>query len=384
VSKRIIVAFYASSRHGSEYRAGREFIAYAAAQGFDLAVIADLDQNDKPEAVAAWSGIRVVAVPSVVRRQRQLYRISDLLPQWIWHRRVARWLRKHAPDAEVIWVQNGALPWLPLQPYLGCARTLIWGPVGGGETPPGRVLDTLSGATRWRERLRQRLEAFGLRQKAGALQRAAPHTRVAAFARTEASRAMLLRHLPALDVPVIPEILQPVPPTVLQRRPARTPRFVWVGQDIPRKNLPMALALFERLRATRFPGATLDVFGVAGAAAPGGVTFHGWVERIDWAAYRDDGVLLLTSFREGLPSAVLEAASHGLFCVCSDVGALSALDLPTVALLPALDYPAVTAETLADLAARIERHLHSSVVELPTRDFSIALTDRLRGVGALT
>jgi glycosyltransferase involved in cell wall biosynthesis len=184
---------------------------------------------------------------------------------------------------------------------------------------------------------------------------------------------------------VIPEILTPIKGQSYSRIPQDSPRFVWVGQDIPRKNLPAALDLFERLRSTAFPNATLDVFGVTlegKSNAPQGVNFRGWVSAIDWDSYRHDGVLMLTSYREGLPSAVLEAASAGLLCLVSDVGSLRSLELPTMQVLNHAEYPNYSTSTVTQLVARIREHLTSEHLDIAPVDFRSRLHDFLseRGI----
>jgi glycosyltransferase involved in cell wall biosynthesis len=357
--KKIIVAFYASTRYGSEYRAGAEFIQFASSIGFDLAVVADLQQNNTPDELAEIApGISVVTVPSPVTQQKLLYRFTDFVPQSIWHHRVARWLRGRYPSVEVVWIQNGALPWLPISPYFGLTRTLVWGPIGGGGSPPEGSLRHLRFSSRLREQLRSTAEQLAIDHKVRAIRgRDAP--RVVALARTVEIQQRFQSLLSQRAVPVIPEFLDPVQPAVLARSPRNTPRFVWVGQDIPRKNLPLALSIFETLRKEAFPEATLDVFGVRGNSqwTKTGVHFHGWVSRLDWENYRNDGILLLTSFREGLPSVVLDAVSNGLLCITSDVGSLSSLRLETIQTLPRAEYPRYSSDTFNLMINRIKRHL---------------------------
>jgi glycosyltransferase involved in cell wall biosynthesis len=362
---KVIIAFYASTRYGSEYRAGVEFIQIAAANGFSIAIVADLEQNDSPGTLAAAApGISVASIPSPVRRQKSLYRFSDFLPQVIWHRRVAKWLKRQHPDVDVLWVQNGALPWLPLSPYFPVARTLVWGPVGGGESPPPLLMRELRWSSRLREWLRTTLESFALHRKQRQF-RGESAPAVVALARTSEAQRRLQPLFPDGDIPVIPEILEPVQPATLDRVPTLAPRFVWVGQDIPRKNLALALSMFEKLRLEAFPGSTLDVFGASrDGGAPTGVRFHGWVPRVDWEGYRHDGILLLTSFREGLPSVVLEAVSNGLLCITSDVGSLSSLRLATIKTLPKAEYPKYSSDTFHSMVTSIRHHLSQSQVVL--------------------
>ena len=113
------------------------------------------------------------------------------------------------------------------------------------------------------------------------------------------------------------------------------------------------------------------------------VHYHGWVPCIDWSGYRDDGILLLTSFREGLPSVVLEAASHGLLCLCSDVGALASLHLPNICVLPREEYPDFLHTTIDELARQVKSHLTLSVLSLPSRDYRTDLTTYLQQAGII-
>lgn len=379
-ARRAIVAFYASLHHGSEYRAGAEFVRFAAEAGFDLAVIADLTQNSSPaELSAAASGIAVSCVPSAVVQQQWLYRFTDFLPQLIWHRRVARFLKARHPGLDTVWVQNGALPWLPVAPYRGAAPVFIWGPAGGGETLPGRVLETLGTKTRWREKLRRWLEASSVRRKRSLFSGSA-FSNVILLARTSDAQKQLQSLLDTHEVPVIPEILEPVPAVRLDRQPCHVPRFIWVGQDIPRKNLPLAIRLFQSVRAEAFPAATLDVYGVGAVTATETphVRFHGWVPSIDWPSYRDDGVLLLTSYREGLPSAVLEAIREGLLCVASDVGSVSSLNVPTLHVLPNEQYPDYDRATVSALVSRIILHLATARLDFGPVSYRQGLLDYLQ------
>jgi len=382
---RVIVAFYASSRFGSEYRSGFEFIRFAASLGFDLAVIADLEQNTRASDLTGMvPGLEVVTIPSPIKKQANLYRYSDFIPQFIWHSRVGSWLGKHCPGSDVIWVQNGALPWLPVKPYFRHARTIVWGPVGGGGHAPAGAIETFDLLARMREWLRNRIERYAIRIKTRQLRRPGVH-RVIAMARTSDAQHWLRSALPRMSVPIVPEILDPVPAVRIPRMPVGTPRFLWVGQDVPRKNLALALTLFERLHSSAFPGATMNVFGCSQGRRPSvsGVTFHGWVGRVDWESYRADGVLLLTSFREGLPSAVLEAVSRGLLCIASDVGAVSSLGAHTIHVLPRAEYPHYSTETLDHVAEWIKRYLAMEIVEIPAISFRPALVAHLRAHGVM-
>ena len=281
----------------------------------------------------------------------------------MWHRRVAKWLATQRINIEVLWVHNGALPWLPLAPYVRLTSKIVWGPVGGGEAAPKSALRTLSLYSRWREGSRSLLSHAMLWGKSflGRMQ----GTNIVPLARTLEAHRLLAKAFPTHSIPIIPEILRPIEAARIERRTSETPRFIWIGQEVPRKNLPLALGMFSYLR-TVFPEATLDVFGTdsGGRHHQPGVTYHGWVSNIPWHRYQDAGILLLTSFREGLPSAVLEALSRGMLCVASEVGALPSLNVNTLLILPRQEYPHYSTNTYNMLTVRIQEHLKATQIEL--------------------
>ena len=252
---------------------------------------------------------------------------------------------------------------------------------GGGESPSADMLKTLPWKHRLRERLRSHVELVMLRGKFAAMH--SPRApRVVAMARTGEAQRQLSGGF-GHQVPVIPEIIDPLEAVHVSRAPGTSPRLIWVGQDIPRKNLSLALKLFKHLRREGFPEAKLDVFG---CSAPNpelfeGVTFHGWVPSVPWQEFRNDGILLLTSFREGLPSAVLEAARNGLLTIASDVGAIGSLGIPTIHLLPKHEYPNYTDTTLRDLENRIRLHLTQKEVNFKPVSHRKLLTAYLHAEG---
>ena len=382
--QKVICSFYASATYGSEYRAGFEFIKFAAANGFDLAIVADLEENSSiPEIQLVANGIRIIKIPSPIKRQNTLYRYTDLLAQWVWHLRVAKWIGRHTSILHSLWIQNGASPWLPLAPYYKKTKILIWGPVGGGEPASTAMLKTLSWKDRLRERFRSQFEYLMLRGKLRSINSArSPRTIV--IARTKEAQIQLSSGL-GHNVPIISEILDPLDALSLHRIPSESPRLVWVGQNIPRKNLSLALQIFNYLRNGPFPDATFDVFGceTPNSSPTDGVTFHGWVSRVPWQKFRNDGVLLLTSFREGLPSALLEAARNGLLCITADVGAISSLEIPTIHLLPKEQYPNYSHSTLRDIERRIRYHLAQTEIHFSPVSNRQKLTNYLREEGVI-
>ncbi len=392
MKKKVIVAFYSSSKFGSEYRAGEEFIGFAASNGFDVAVVSDIDQNDFPSEISQRHGIEVICIPSIVKKQSNLYRYSDFFPQVVWHKRVVSYLKAQYKNVDVVWVQNGALPWLPLILYSKQANHIIWGPVGGGERVSKEMSRSLPFLANFRESLRHGLEFLSLKYKKYSIGKSDLYDRLTIIARTESAKKLLMKNFFGIaykasntSIPVIPEIIHPIKSSTIRVEAKVIPRFLWVGQDIPRKNFQLGLSIFYQLRSKYFPSSTLDVFGVErdGFDCPDFVSFHGWVSEINWESFKEDGVFLLTSFREGLPSALLEAVSNGLYCICSNVGSISALELPTVYLVPSSEYPSVSISTLEECAENIKRHIGKEEVQLPERNFESKISSILLAAGVI-
>jgi len=356
-----IVCFYASSRYGSEYRSGLDFIEVAWREGFTLAIVSDIDQNDSPEMLEArFPGLTVIAVRSLVRKQRLLYRFTDFVPQFVWHRRVGARLKRRHRGLARLWINNGAQPWLPLGIYDRCfTGQLIWGPAGGDAGAPSAFLATCPPSVRLREWLRAIVVRVTTAAKVKLFERVGRSGRaVRVMARTrEAANSLSAAGI--RDVVIVPEIIAPLKASDVTKPIAQHPRLVWIGQDIPRKNLGMALEIFNRLKDQYFPGLTMEIHGVEAKPAGGdqAITYHGWTPGVPWDRYRAGGVLLLTSYREGLPSVVLEALSAGLPCVSADVGSIGSLDQAPVYLIPMETYPKVDAETLAGIATFIREQV---------------------------
>jgi glycosyltransferase involved in cell wall biosynthesis len=380
-----IVVFYASDRYGSEYRAGLEFIDLARQAGFNAVVIADLHHNlNEAELAERFPGMAVVVVPSIVRRQESLYRYNDVVPQLVWHRRAAALIRQRFGQVNELWLQNGALPWLPVDSYLPIVRDrLIWGPVGGGGAARPGYLKGARIAARLREGLRGTIEHLALKRQVKQLNKfQAGGKRLAVMARTYAIASQLESDGLRNHILVVPEIVIPIRGKQITKPAAMTPRFVWVGQNVPRKNLAMAMMLFGRFRR-HFPDATLDIYGSDDQRFAGeGVTLHGWVSRVPWEDYSAGGILLLTSFREGLPSVVLEALEHGLACVSTDVGSVRTLEGAPLYLIPMAEYPQVSEPVLEEIIAFVAAQLERTAFDLERIDHGPAIRRFVQGEAA--
>lgn len=363
--KRVICAFYASANRGSEYRSGKDFIQFAAKKRFDLAIISDIEDNSTIEELEAiCPGIRVIRIPSPIKKQNTLYKFTDFIPQAIWNLRVARWLKHHADSLDILWINNGFQPWHPLVNYFNLSKTIIWGPIGGGDHAPIAMMPRLTLALRIKEHLRALIYQIGLTSKITHIRRH-DEIRWITIARTSDSQKAFSS---ALGQPIfmIPEILDPLGLINLHRIKSSNPRLIWVGQDIPRKNLQLAIYIFKWLRERSFPNVTLDIFGCVEnkAYVSPGISFHGWVSKVPWDNFLNDGVLMLTSYREGLPSSVLEAVSNGLACVSTDVGSIRNLEIPTLHILPKTEYPNYSELTLSNIENFIRQHIQKTEIHI--------------------
>lgn len=376
---KVIVTFYASSRRGSEYRSGWEFIKFASDQGFDIAIVADLEDNIAPGGSDLLGlDIEVVQVKSLVRNQSALYKWSDFLVQQLWHRRVSKWIESNIGKVEILWVQNGAQPWQPVKGYLRQSKKMIWGPIGGGAAPPINYLMQLPLREALRERVRLWFQTQQLQRKNRQFA-ANPDTKVMPIARTVEAQSLIQKTLGFSDVPVIPEILWPLAAGERAKQASDSPKFIWVGQDLPRKNLDMAIKLFSRLSESHFPNSTLDVFGARREETSGfNIRYHGWVSKINWGAYSDNGVLLLTSFREGLPSVIIEALAAGLFCVSTDTGSIGHLNSERMYLLSMKPYPEICSDDVINIANKISVYLKLEFLPKENISFDKYLEDYLR------
>jgi glycosyltransferase involved in cell wall biosynthesis len=109
------------------------------------------------------------------------------------------------------------------------------------------------------------------------------------------------------------------------------PRFLFVGREWERKNGPMVVRAFERLRA-EVPAARLDVVGRHPLLKARGVTGHGLLrlERADERArierlYQAATCFVMPSHREPAGIAFAEAMHAGLPCIGTSVGGASDL-----------------------------------------------------------
>jgi glycosyltransferase involved in cell wall biosynthesis len=203
------------------------------------------------------------------------------------------------------------------------------------------------------------------------------------LARTREVQRRLACALGRTDVPLFPEFLHLVRKRNFVLARSVVPKFIWAGQDIPRKDLELGLTIFRKLKASHFPSAELDVFGCQRQYSEPGVHYHGWVEAIDWPAYTGSGVLILSSYREGLSAVLVEAISHGLACIATPVGAIPSFRLPNVILLTDSDHTDLSDAATDRIANQIREHLANENIILEDISFSESLAKFLVSKGVI-
>lgn len=320
MAPKVIVCFYASTHKGSEYRSGLDYIRIAGKLGFDYAIISDLSDN-LPEGYSAELGLHVVRVEKGSKSQDDLYARGDYSAAKDWLKRVLSYIQSSIGNLSVVWICNPAQPWLPIQYFFSPTQVLIWGPVGGGESILGTNIK-LTMKTYIFELLRNFLQHAGLLSMK-LLCSPSDKSKMLTFSRTLASKNLLDRY--GIASSLIPEIPTPIVTTNLKKNRSKCPVFLWVGRDVPRKNLLGAIHCFLNFLQPRFPSSRLEIYGVAESKSlpkEQSIVYHGWVDSIPFRQYRDSGVLLFSSRREGLPSSVIEAIENGLLVVAGEVGAL--------------------------------------------------------------
>ena len=357
---KVAVVFSISSKFGSELRSGFELTQFALKAGFNILIMSDVEKNDEESVLESkLEGMNIFRIPSPIKKLKYLYKFTDFLPQIIWHYRVAKFIKEEFPNVELIWIINGAQPWLPIHMYLRKNIRLIWGPIGGGERCPEALKIKLSFFARSREKLRDFIQNFAIKNKAKLILSYPPGT-IIPLARTRSASQLLTAALGVkIPIDIVPEILHPIRQKnyVFNSTP-RHPKFVWAGQDIPRKNLELAINIFTMLKCKYFPAATLDIYGVESDKKIMGVNFCGWVNPIDWTKYCGNGILFITSFREGMPSVLLEAIQAGLLCISTDVGSVGEIDCETLMTIPMTNYPNCSAVMLEEIYKKIFNYLN--------------------------
>jgi glycosyltransferase involved in cell wall biosynthesis len=208
----------------------------------------------------------------------------------------------------------------------------VWGPVGGTQNVPWRLLPALGAVEGARHGCRNVINEWQKRhhrRSKEAFRRAAAVIAVASDTREE-----IRRHHDVDSRVIAAALCEPGHARSRVRTPHDGPiRFVFTGLHLSRKGLPFALRALARLpKETDW---TLDVMGAGPLSASwkalaarlrlvDRVTFHGYAPREKLMEVLDGGdAYLFPSLLEGWPAAIAEALTLGLPVITTDLHGMS-------------------------------------------------------------
>jgi glycosyltransferase involved in cell wall biosynthesis len=330
--KALIAAYQVSPCRGSEPGVGWHTTSALAAIGVDVHVItgagwrAEIEAHGRPGDGLTFHYVSSRALPKGFRSgQRSVY--AEYLA---WQRgclEAAVGLDAEH-DFDVTHHLNwGSLFWGSTLSQLG--KPFVFGPIGGGEISPEVLREwfgeswRLEAQRNWALRVALRFNPLARRTIRTADLVLATNSETAARSRALGATRVEL----CLDTAVVPEAI------AHEERglPGRSaPTVLWVGRNLPRKGVALALHAFARVRRS-VPSARLMMLGgglddpattaqIEALGLVGAVSRLGQVPLpavIDW--YDTSSVMLFSSLREAFGAQVLEAMSRGLPVVALDI-----------------------------------------------------------------
>ena len=299
MSKIVHISFYFSNRTGSEYIAAFEQNQLLTKTYGDSVVniVSDIDKNIQLD--------NTIVLKSLITSQETLYKYTDFIPQFLWHFKVFLKLMRMRPNKVFI---SGLMPWHPIYLYALLRSDVFFLGVGGSKEIINNSLF---------EMLRKYISMFHL-----SIMRYF-YNQIVVIPRTIDAELLWAEYTHNIKG-IIPERVIPMMDDEVSINPKDPIKFVWIGQDIKRKNLPLALKWYNLIKSD-FPKSELHVFGASRDIPSKGVKFHGWVNKVDLLQNGSKWVLLLSSSREGLASSVLEVLKKGGAIISKDIGSMSML-----------------------------------------------------------
>ena len=279
------------------------------------------------------------------------------LRAWVWnyyqplyYKAYERWMREAFVVARRLVVEEGGFDLCHQLNMIGFREPgylgelplpLVWGPVGGTQNVPWRMLASLGPTEGIRHLCRNLINEYQKRYSdrfCRALRKAVAVISVA----SDTADTLLTLH--GVESEVIAAAFGTAGhPRARVRRPTGGLRFVYTGQHLSRKGVPFALEALARLDR-RLPW-TFDVLG-SGVMTPAWrrmvdrlgiadrVTFHGFVTRERLFELLDSGdVYVFPSLLEGWPASIAEAVSLGLPVVTTDHQGMRDMVTPSCGLL---------------------------------------------------
>jgi glycosyltransferase involved in cell wall biosynthesis len=360
VGRNYVIAYYFSNKFASEYKVGYDLSKIALEADYSYIITSDLELNNFN---ISGDKSRLIKIPTIIKHQKYLYKFGDFLPQFIWHLKVQSFLRKSNESIGKVWLVNGAAPWFPIRGYISTSNQFIWGPVGGGDYIKFNEAIKNGFLFFIRECLRKLVCITSILIKVNALR----NDNVRIIARTKGAKKYLQKYIKTKEIVVIPEIINPIKQKLIKKQVNDLPvNFIWVGQDIPRKNLSLALSFFGLMRA-EFPDSIMHIYGVSRDNTDKNILYHGWVNEVPWINYQN-AVYILSSYREGLPSSLLEAVNNGLLCFSTNVGSIELIKNDQIIL-----FDRFFKNNLYKYAEQIRNYLKKPEIRIMKIDFSASL-----------
>ena len=343
---------------GTEPGNGWNWATHLARRGMTVTVLTRVDgrsqiesnQRDHPNPNLQFV---YASVPEKYFRPRSL--IHYILWQWS-ALRVAKALHRNRPFDIAHHVTYANIH-VPTQLWRLGVPT-VFGPVGGGQIAPASLLGYLGKAAR-----SERLRTFVTK----ALPYSPFHRRsiqkMGAVLAANVDTAILVRAMGRPDVKemfdvAIAESFMPLTPPRLPER-SSTLRLLWVGRNVPRKGLPIALDALAQLQC---PG-TLTIVGESsdGSKLRDEIAARGLTGRVHWAGkrlpwpevremYLKHDALLFTSIRDTSGAQLLEAMALGLPVITLDLHGAKEIVPPDAGIKVPVNPMGVT----RDLAAAME------------------------------
>jgi glycosyltransferase involved in cell wall biosynthesis len=250
---------------------------------------------------------------------------------FLWQRQAAKYARRlfdrehfdlfHQITFSNDWMPSFIAPALPV-PF-------IWGPIGGGQRVPGKLMGTMARRDRRQERSRTFLQSLW---RATPARRRCARKASAILVCNEETKGVLSRWKDKIvDFPVNGISREDLAAEIPSRGGHDGFRVLYVGRFDPIKGLPLA---FEALRILSeiCPAATLELVGegperprlerlASSLGISGRICWTPWSPRSEiFTRMRESDVFLFPSLRDGGGAVVIEAMASGLPVVCLDVG----------------------------------------------------------------
>ncbi len=404
----LLSAYACEPGKGSEPEVGWSWLQAHLQAGWRVRVVTRANNRDAILAACPEADI-VVHEPTAfwLWLKRRTGGLGQRFYYLLWQASLARRIAPLAAQADLVQHATVVNAWSPTAPGMA-GLPFIWGPVGGGDDPPWRLLAGLGplGAAKELGRMAMRRLMTWL----PATRRTARNS-VLALATTPATER-LLRRLGARQVGLLSQVaLSPADLALLTRIPisagpggANPLRLIIISELVRRKGLHLVFAGLARL-PPELPW-SLDIIGrghearllmrlAAAHGLKGRVRFIGPVERKKLMFFLHQYHLLLhLSLRDSGGMVCAEAMAAGLGVICLDLGGPAAITPEQAGIrLPAQNAAQIAADLahairqLSDQPERLQAMRHAArahaLANLSWEARQNRYTALLRGAGVL-